>query len=119
MDDLYQEHILDHYKHPRNAGSITQAHEGELMRAHASNAGCGDDIDADFIVSGGIITAMKWRGTGCAISQSAMSIISEWVIGKKLREVHALTVSQVLKLMGLSEVAMAREKCVSLPLQLF
>ncbi len=119
MDDLYQAHILDHYKHPRNAGEIkTVPSGGELIHAHASNQGCGDDLDVDLVIKDGVITELKWRGTGCAISQAAMSLVSEWMIGKNLEQVRSLKVKDIYKLMQLSEIAQAREKCLSLPLQL-
>ncbi len=120
MDDLYQEHILDHYKNPRNVGSISTSSKGEkLVHTHAANAGCGDSIEADVRVKDGIITEIKWRGTGCAISQAAMSTFSEWMTGKSLVEGKSANKKRILSLVGLSDITPAREKCLVLPLGLF
>lgn len=120
MDDLYQEHILDHYKHPRNFGKIEEVVIGaKLVRIHASNQGCGDELDADLVIKDGKVIDIKWTGTGCAISQASMSILSQWFKGKTVAEIQNLELSQLLELLGLSVIAEAREKCLTLPQQLF
>lgn len=116
MDDLYKENILDHYQHPRNQGELTG--EGVVHR-RAANSGCGDEIEVDYRLEHGKIAELKWRGTGCAISQSAMSILSEWVVGKTPAEVSGLKVAGICGLMGLSEIALNRENCLTLSLQPF
>lgn len=120
MDDLYRDEILDHYQHPRHQGKITQVPKGaQLLKAHASNHGCGDDIEADLVIKDGVVVDLAWTGTGCAISQASMSLVSEWAVGKPLNEVTKLSKEKILEFISLPEIASAREKCALIPLQIF
>lgn len=120
MDDLYADIILDHYKHPKNIGSIRVcAPEAKLHHVHAANAGCGDSFRADLVVRNGVVTDMKWTGEGCAISTAAMSMVSEWISGKTMAEVRSMDRQMLLSHMGLEDISAAREKCLLLPTQLF
>lgn len=120
MDELYRDEILDHYRHPRNFGTIREEPLGaKLIHIHASNHGCGDDLDADLVIKNGVIVDLKWRGTGCTISQASMSLVSEWALGKTIEEATQLSKKEVLSFVGLPEIAEAREKCALLPLQIF
>lgn len=120
MDDIYVDIILDHYKNPRHVGVISVSEgESKLRHVDALNAGCGDSIHADIVTHDGIITDIKWQGTGCAISTASMSMCSELVIGKSFEEVRTLQKEDMLTLLGLSTITPSREKCLLLPLQLF
>jgi nitrogen fixation protein NifU and related proteins len=120
MDDLYRDIILDHYRNPRNVGWIESCKADEqLFFLKAANASCGDEIEASIVVNGGKVIDIKWRGTGCAISQASMSMVSEWGIGKTLDEIKSLSQKQVLEMMGMDEITPTREKCLVLSLQLF
>ncbi len=48
MDDLYREHILDHYKNPRNHGTIDDAD----VTAEGVNPLCGDQLAIDLKIAG-------------------------------------------------------------------
>ena len=119
MDDLYREFIIDHYRNPRNIGVIEDVVQGELRRGHAANEGCGDALEADILVEDGKIVDFKWRGTGCAISQATTSVLSEWIVGKSTSQVESLTKEDMLAMVGLEEIAISREKCLLLSMQLF
>ena len=58
MQSMYQEDIIDHYKHPRNYGVLKNAN----AHAHDSNPLCGDVLDADLIVDNETILAIRFRG---------------------------------------------------------
>ena len=49
MDDLYREHILDHYKNPRNHGHI----EDPDVTAEGVNPLCGDQLAIDLKIVDG------------------------------------------------------------------
>lgn len=120
MDELYREEILEHYRTPHNVGTITVVPQGgKLYRLTASNHGCGDSIQADLLVADGKIVDVKWDGDGCAISKASMSMVSDWVIGKKIADVKKLGRDKILEFMGLPEIAEAREKCALIPMQIF
>jgi nitrogen fixation NifU-like protein len=82
LGDLYQEIILDHYKHPRNAGTI----ESPTGQARGDNPLCGDQIAVTVRAPGDRIEDVRWRGAGCAISTASASLMSEAVKGKTRAE---------------------------------
>lgn len=89
----YTEIILDHYRHPRNVGKLS-----ESFTATATNSSCGDSITVCLRLKSGKVTDFKWQGTGCAISQASASILSEQIIGKKITHLKPITVIPARKI---------------------
>ena len=77
MDELYRDYILEHYKNPRNFGTL-EPHDLEF---HDHNPLCGDELGVHIRVEDGKIADLRFHGQGCAISQAAASIASEELIG--------------------------------------
>lgn len=112
-DELYREHILDHYKHPHNYGTLEHAD----MSAHDLNPTCGDELTFELALDEqGRVSAAAFDGHGCAISQAAASMLSDEIRGKTTRELLALDRETVLALLGI-EISAARMKCATLPLK--
>ena len=86
LDDLYQQVILDHSKHPRNFHAI----EAPTGRADGHNPLCGDRITVFLNVRSGRIEQAAFSGAGCAICLSSASIMTETLRGKTLAEAEAL-----------------------------
>lgn len=86
LEDLYREIILDHYKNPRNRGSL----EPPAVRSEGHNPLCGDEIEVFLTVDNGVISDIKIGGQGCSISQSSASMMSAAVKGKPVSEARAL-----------------------------
>ncbi len=107
--DLYAENILDHYKHPRNTGTIP----GASVSRKEENASCGDDLTIDLQIEDGVIKDLKWQGKGCALSQAGISILSEELIGKTVEEVERITPKSIHALLGVP-VGPRRFKCALL-----
>ncbi len=111
MDPLYQENILDHYKHPRNRRLMENA--DVVQKGH--NASCGDDLilylkwDADTLVD------VSFEGFGCAISQSGASMLTEKIKSMKRDEIITLEAKDMYELYG-AEIGPSREKCAMLAL---
>ncbi len=83
VDDLYQEIILDHYKHPRNSGEFSE----ECMSIERDNPVCGDHIKLMVIIDdNNIVSDVKFKGMGCAINIASASIMTEQIIGKSMKE---------------------------------
>ncbi len=82
LDDLYQEIILDHYRHPRNQQSIGAPD----MEAHALNPFCGDEVDLQARLEDGRFCEVCFKGRGCSISQASASIMSELLKGRTPEE---------------------------------
>ena len=77
MDALYRDYILDHYKNPRNFGTL----EPHDLEHHDHNPLCGDEMGVHIRVEDGRIADLRFHGQGCAISQASASIASEELIG--------------------------------------
>lgn len=84
----YTELILDHYRHPRNQGQLL-----DCLTSTVTNSTCGDSITVYFRLKSGKISDFKWSGTGCAISLSAASILSQKIIGKRINQLKSITVN--------------------------
>ncbi len=105
----YAEEIIDHYKSPRNFGEM----EAADITINESNSSCGDVVQVQLKVEGKIITEMKWRGVGCAISTAAASILSEKIVGMSFSDLENIGDDGVLKIMG-GEINAGRIKCATL-----
>lgn len=113
MSDLYQEIVLEHAEHPHNFGALS----GATHTVKDANASCGDLIELQLKIEKGIITEVKWRGIGCAISTASASILTDLIQGKTLQQAKKLSTKDLLKEMGMTTILPTREKCVSLPLR--
>lgn len=107
--DLYQEQILDHYRHPRNFGTL----DNPDATFQDSNPLCGDTVTIDIQYDGDRIAAVRFHGSGCAISQASTSMLTEMVEGKTKDEAHAITKDEILEEIGVP-LSPARVKCALL-----
>ena len=86
IDSLYQEIILDHYKHPHHAG-LREPFEAEV---HHVNPTCGDEITLRVHLSGtgadAVVEDVSYDAEGCSISQASTSVMADLVIGKPVAE---------------------------------
>jgi nitrogen fixation NifU-like protein len=108
MEDLYREHILDHYESPRFHGELADAD----FTHEESNPLCGDRIRMDVKLSDDKtrIAQAAFTGDGCIISQAAASMLLEDVMGQPVAEVESLDPQHVLDLVGATLTA-NRIKC--------
>jgi nitrogen fixation NifU-like protein len=86
LDSLYQEVILDHYKHPLNKG-LSETYGAQV---HHVNPSCGDEITLNVTAEGGIIKKITWDGVGCSISQASVSIASDLLLNKSFAEADSI-----------------------------
>jgi nitrogen fixation NifU-like protein len=105
LSSLYQELILEHYKHPRNKGALEDAD----LRAHLNNPTCGDEIWLMLKLDGERIAEVRFVGDGCSISQAAASMMTQRVIGKTRAEAEALAQKFTALMHGDAEVARDRD----------
>jgi nitrogen fixation protein NifU and related proteins len=108
----YREYILDHYRNPRNYGRL----EHPNVHAEDSNPLCGDQLALDLQIEGDQVTAVRFQGRGCAISQASASMLSEMIEGKTTQEVLRLGKDDVLDALGIP-ISPARTKCAFLCLR--
>ncbi|HET6413091.1 MAG TPA: SUF system NifU family Fe-S cluster assembly protein [Anaeromyxobacter sp.] len=86
LTDLYQEVVLDHSKRPRNYGPLPE----ETHRAEGLNPLCGDRITVHARVEGGVVSEVRFEGSGCAISRASASVMTGLVRGKSPSQIEAL-----------------------------
>ena len=87
LDQLYRRVIMDHYKNPRNKGSI----EDGALTIDMNNPTCGDRIHLTLQVEDGIIQNAKFDGEGCSISMASASMMTQAVKGKNVEEALQLS----------------------------
>lgn len=106
-EEIYQEHILDHYEDPFHRGHLptaTHAHEDK-------NPLCGDvvrielDLDKD-----GKIRDAYFHGEGCVISQASASMLLEKMQGKTVEDAKKFSATDMLELYG-AKLTPNRQKC--------
>jgi nitrogen fixation NifU-like protein len=82
VDSLYQEIILDHYKHPHGAG-LREPFEAEV---HHVNPTCGDEITLRVHLDGDTVADVSYAAEGCSISQASTSVLNDLIVGKTVTE---------------------------------
>ncbi|EOM75009.1 Fe-S assembly protein [Rhodococcus rhodnii LMG 5362] len=86
MEQMYQDVILDHYKHPHARG-LREPYGAEV---HHVNPTCGDEVTLRVDVSAdGVVRDVSYDGQGCSISQASTSVLTDQVIGAKIDDALA------------------------------
>lgn len=84
---LYSEKVMDHFRHPRNVGSLENADGvGEV-----GNPVCGDIMKIYLKIEDGVISDVKFETFGCGSAIASSSMATEMIKGKKIEEALAVT----------------------------
>ena len=110
--DIYAANIMDHYRRPRNRGRLVNPD----YQAELANSSCGDIISVDVKLTDGLVSDLKFEGQGCAISQAAISILTERLIGKKPEEIISYDFLELEKILGIP-LSQRRQDCAALGLK--
>jgi nitrogen fixation NifU-like protein len=86
LSALYQELILDHYRRPRNKGTL----EGATHAVSLNNPLCGDEIDLQLRVDNDTIKEARFVGRGCSISQASASMMTQLLKDRTVPQAIAL-----------------------------
>lgn len=86
LTDLYQEVILDHNRRPRNFGTLADA----TKIANGHNPLCGDKLRLYVKLDGDRISNVMFEGSGCAISKSSASLMTDAIKGRSIAEAKEL-----------------------------
>ncbi len=93
----YSEKMLDHFRHPRNVGTIDDP-DGE---ATVGSLACGDALKFQFKLGpDGRISDAKFQTFGCASAIASSSALTEMVIGKRLEEARKITNKEIADYLG-------------------
>jgi nitrogen fixation NifU-like protein len=112
VDDFYRDYILEHYRHPRNFGTL----ERPDVAAEDINPLCGDQIRMELKLEDGVVSDVRFSGKGCAISQASASMLTERIKGMNLADVAKLSKDAVLEDVGIG-ISPTRMKCAMLGLR--
>ncbi len=105
--DIYEEHVLDHYEDPYHRGGLGSATHSD----EGKNPLCGDVIHIDLkMTPDGKIEEAWFEGEGCVISQASASMLMEKIEGKTMDEVREFSAPEMLELFG-PKLTPNRQKC--------
>ncbi len=88
LDELYQELIIDHSRHPRNFHRIEGCGHANCVTAEGANPLCGDKLTIYLEISDDRITDLSFEGSGCAIFTASASLMTEALQGLSVEAAH-------------------------------
>ena len=92
----YSEKVMDHYRNPRNVGSIDNADAVGI----AGSLTCGDQLKIYLKIKDNIVTDAKFQTFGCGSAVASSSILTEMIIGKSVDEVGKITNKDIADELG-------------------
>jgi nitrogen fixation protein NifU and related proteins len=93
---MYSAQVLEHFEHPRNAGTVTGADASVRME----NPACGDVLELTVKLAGEQIAEIKFRAKGCVASMACGSAVTELVRGKTTDEARRVTRKELMRAVG-------------------
>lgn len=114
LKDLYRDDLLAIARQPDNMGQLNDVD----VIVTEYNTACGDQVTVSIKLdkSGQKVADIKWQGSGCLVSQTAMSQVSNLVMGQTLAKIEKINIEQLLETMKLQEISSARRRCAQLGL---
>lgn len=109
-DPLYREIILEHWRHPQNYGTLPNP----SFDVTGNNPLCGDHIHLTGFIAHNTLEHLNFTAQACALCTASASLVTEYVTGKTLSELHSIWESDWSELAELN-ITEARLKCVLLP----
>ncbi len=93
---MYSPQVLEHFEHPRNAGTVADADAS----ARIENPACGDILELTVKVVDGRIAEIRFRAKGCVAAMACGSALTELVRGKTVDEARALRRDELVRAVG-------------------
>ena len=112
MPALYSDILLDHFRHPRNYGSLAAPD----ISNEQFNPLCGDRIRIELKLDHSIVNEVRFKGDACAISTAAASLLTELILGTDIAALAGISDARLLSALE-SDIQPARLQCALLPLQ--
>ena len=111
MPALYSDILLDHFRHPRNYGSLSSPD----ISNEQFNPLCGDRIRIELKLEHSKVNEARFKGDACAISTAAASLLTELLLGQDVKELNNIPDARLISALE-SEIQPARLQCALLPL---
>jgi nitrogen fixation NifU-like protein len=112
MPALYSDTLLDHFRHPRNYGSL----DAPDISNEQFNPLCGDRIRLELKLEKATVVEVRFKGDACAICTAAASLLTELVLDQDTEALAQISDAQLLSALA-SDIKPARLQCALLPLQ--
>lgn len=112
MPVLYSDVLLDHFRRPRNYGSLAEPN----ISNEQFNPLCGDRIRIELKLEESVVSEARFKGDGCAISIAAASLLTELITGENIEAISGLTDERLIAALE-SDIKPARRQCALLALQ--
>jgi NifU-like protein involved in Fe-S cluster formation len=93
---MYPPELLDHFQHPRNAGTI----ESPDASVQAENPACGDVMKLMLRVNNGEISDAKYQVRGCVATIACGSVLTEALVGKSIPEAAGIQRKWLVETLG-------------------
>lgn len=111
MPTLYSDTLLDHFRHPRNYGSL----DSPDISNEQFNPLCGDRIRLELKFEESIVNEARFKGDACAVCTAAASLLTELIVGADIEQLANIPDSRLLSALE-SDIQPARVQCALLPL---
>jgi len=109
----YGETIQEHFRHPRNYGSL----DAPDIRHEDVNPFCGDRVRIEVSIGAdGTVQAARFQGDLCMIARASSSLLTEMIAGLPVDRIADFPERQLLDALE-AEIQPARRKCALLPLE--
>jgi nitrogen fixation NifU-like protein len=107
----YSDTILEHFRHPRNQGVLSDA----TITQEGTNPLCGDRVRIQLVLEGDLVRDARFSANACAVCVASASMLTGLVQRAPLDEVETLTVDDLMRALN-AALPGSRISCVSLPL---
>jgi nitrogen fixation NifU-like protein len=93
---MFSPQVLDHFEHPRNAGSIPAPDASVQLQ----NPACGDVLKLTLKLADDRIAEIRFLAKGCVPSIACASALTELVRGKTIAAARSITRVQLVEALG-------------------
>ncbi len=93
---MYSAQVLDHFEHPRNAGTVANADASVRLE----NPACGDVLKLTLRLSDFRIGEIRFLAKGCVCSMACGSALTELVQGKTIEQARGLKRDELIRAVG-------------------
>ena len=94
--NMFSERLLDHFQHPRNAGTLPSAN----VKIEVINPVCGDILQLAAQIENNVVKEIRFLCRGCTASIACASLLTESARGKELNELSSMTPESLAESLG-------------------
>jgi nitrogen fixation NifU-like protein len=100
----YTDKVIDHYKNPRNVGSMDKA-DPSVGTGIVGAPECGDVMKLQIKINEqNVIEDAKFKTFGCGSAIASSSLVTEWVKGKTIDEALKIKNTEIVEELSLPPI---------------